>query len=295
MPGMDHEPHRNDQQQEGRTTAVKRRVRVRMNQYRMNNTHIVLLEELLRIVVAVNINLGDRIEDRGVLTATLDTSLKPGKNQLEPVPLFNFGNELIDRESSLHAGKQALDRSLVAIDIQETTNNLRRPDGVDALNVYLDELGKTILVQIQDQVVDKVETVTNNDKRELVGKFGLLEEVLDLLGVIVIALPANALDFANLSGTSSSLNVLEVHFLILAEVDNRAKIVIQALEAFVALKQFNEFDRAKNVRVLGGDLDDNLEILTNVNTQHLVEASHGLVCCEPAEVVGKPLFGKRKP
>jgi len=143
--------------------------------------------------------------------------------------------------------------------------------------------------------VDKVEAVTNNDKRELVGKFGLLEEVLDLLGVIVIALPANTLDFANLSGTRSSLNVLEVYFLILAEVDNRAKIVIQALEAFVALKQFNEFDRAKNVGILGGDLDDNLEILTNVNTQHLVEASHGLVCSEPAEVVGKPLFGKRKP
>lgn len=143
--------------------------------------------------------------------------------------------------------------------------------------------------------MNKVKTVANNDKGKLVGKLGLFEKVLDFFGVIVIALPTNALDLANLSSSGGSLNVLEIYFLILAEVDNRTKIVIQTLKTLVALKQFNESDRTENVRVLGRNLDDNLEILTDVNTQHLVEAGHGLVCSKPAEVVGEPLFGKCKP
>lgn len=113
-------------------------------------THVVVFEKLLGIVVTVDIDLGNRIEDRSILTAILNAGLKPGENQFEPVPLFNFGNELINRKSSLDAGKQVLDCSLVAIDVQEATNDLGRPDRVNALNVYLDELSKTVLVQIQN-------------------------------------------------------------------------------------------------------------------------------------------------
>jgi hypothetical protein len=145
MPDMGREPRRNGQPREDRTTAetlVREVITV------IRRTHVILLQKLLRVVVAVDIDLGNSIEYCCILTASLNAGFKPGEDQLQPVPLLNFGDKLIDRESALNAGKQALDGDFVAVNVQETTNNLRCPGGVDALNVYFDELGEAILVQI---------------------------------------------------------------------------------------------------------------------------------------------------
>lgn len=75
--------------------------------------------------------------------------------------------------------------------------------------------------------MDEIETVANNDQRQLVGQFCLLEKVLDFLRVVVVAFPANPLNFPNLASTRSSLNVLEMDFGILAEVYHRAEIVVE--------------------------------------------------------------------
>lgn len=72
----------------------------------------------------------------------------------------------------------------------------------------------------------EVETIADNEKGKLVDKLGLLEKVLDLLGVVEIALSANALDLTDLSSTSSGLNILEVDFGVLAEVDDRTEIIV---------------------------------------------------------------------
>lgn len=74
----------------------------------------------------------------------------------------------------------------------------------------------------------EVETIADNEKGKLVDKLGLLEKVLDLLGVVEIALSANALDLTDLSSTSSGLNILEVDFGVLAEVDDRTEIIVKA-------------------------------------------------------------------
>jgi len=39
--------------------------------------HIVLLKELFRVVVAIDVDLGDGVDDSRVLTACLNASLKP--------------------------------------------------------------------------------------------------------------------------------------------------------------------------------------------------------------------------
>jgi hypothetical protein len=75
--------------------------------------------------------------------------------------------------------------------------------------------------------VHKVETVADDDEGELVRELGLLEEVLDFLRVVEVALPADTLDLPNLTGAGRGLDVLEVDLRVLAEVDNRAKVVIE--------------------------------------------------------------------
>jgi len=88
------------------------------------------------------------------------------------------------------------------------------------LNIHLNEFGEAILVQVEDEVVDKVETITDNDEWELIGELGLLEEVLDLLQIIEVTFSANVFALTNLAGASGSLDVFKVNLRILTEVDN---------------------------------------------------------------------------
>ena len=60
---------------------------------------------------------------------------------------------------------------------------MRSADGIDPLNINLDELGQAILVQVENVVVDEVESVANNDQGELVSQFSLLEATT-LLGTL---------------------------------------------------------------------------------------------------------------
>lgn len=54
-----------------------------------------------------------------------------------------------------------------------------------------------------------------------------LEEVLDTLRIIAVALSADSLNLFDLAGLASSLNIFEVDFRILTEVYNRAQKVKQ--------------------------------------------------------------------
>ena len=94
--------------------------------------------------------------------------------------------------------------------------------------IYLDETGEPILVKVEHEVVDKIEAVADDDERELVCEFRLLEEVLDLLGIVVVRLATDTLDFADLASTCRCLDVLEVHFRVLTEVNNGAKVIVQS-------------------------------------------------------------------
>lgn len=65
------------------------------------------------------------------------------------------------------------------------------------------------------------------EKKEKSNKPTNLEEVLDTLGVVAVALTTDALHFLDLSSLAGSLNVLEMHILLLAEVHNGAQEVEQ--------------------------------------------------------------------
>lgn len=135
----------------------------------MKKAYVVFLEELFWVTVAVNVNLCHRIEDGSILAPGLDTSLQPREDQFKPIPMLDLINKLVDGEGPLDASEQAFDRCFVAINVKETTNNLRCSNGVDPLNVYLDEFDETVLVQIKDEIMNKVEAVADNNEWKLVG------------------------------------------------------------------------------------------------------------------------------
>ena len=98
------------------------------------------------------------------------------------------------------------------------------------MHVHLDELRQPILVQVQNEVVNKVESVADNDEWKLIRQLGLLKEVLDLLRVVIVALSTDTFYFSYLTSAACCLNVLEVYFGILAEIDNGAEIVVETCE-----------------------------------------------------------------
>jgi hypothetical protein len=63
-------------------------------------------------------------------------------------------------------------------------------------------------------------------------------------------------------------------------------LTFESLEGFKHLIQFH---RAQCVRVFGGNLNDDLEILANIDAKHLLHAGHRLFSCESAKVIDKPL------
>lgn len=148
---------------------------VSKNHWRRATTHVVLLEERLRVLVRVDEDLGEGVVKRGVLLPGGDSGLDPGEDELEPVPLLDLFNKLLDGERSRDGSEEVLDGSLVAVDIEQSSDDLRSSGRVDALDVGLDGGRETVLVEEKDEVVDEVEPVADDDEGELVRKLGLFK------------------------------------------------------------------------------------------------------------------------
>ena len=73
----------------------------------------------------------------------------------------------------------------------------------------------------------EIESITNDDEGKLVRELGFLEEILDFLGIVIVAFPTDSLHLPDLTSTRCSLYVLEMHFRIFTEIDNRAEIIIE--------------------------------------------------------------------
>ena len=68
--------------------------------------------------------------------------------------------------------------------------------------------------EVEDEVVDEVEAIADDDERELVGELGLLEEVLDALGIVAVALTADTLHLLDLSSLAGSLDTQDNNVMI---------------------------------------------------------------------------------
>jgi len=118
--------------------------------------------------------------------------------------------------------------------------------------------------------VHEAETITDCDERGAGPQLWLLR----FLRVVEVTLATDTLNFADPIGLRSvaAWTLLEVHLRILAQVDHGTKVIsmtlewgvnhgVQATKRKVELnplerfEHFNQLDRAKDIRILGGDLD----------------------------------------
>ena len=173
---------------------------------------------------------------------------------LQTVALLELSDKLFGGKVAANGGEKALDELIWAVNIQKTTDDGWETGWIDLLHVDLDVLLLIVLEQVHDKVANEVEAIADNDEWELVGQLDLLEEVLDNLRIVVLALTADALDFADLANLASSLDVLEVDLWILAVVDNRTEEGVETFVALEGLEQLRQGSSRQLLVVLGGNL-----------------------------------------
>jgi hypothetical protein len=173
---------------------------------------------------------------------------------LEAVALLDFIDEIVNHESSANAGNECLDQIIATINIEQAANNSGEAGWVDLLHVDLDVLALVVLVQVDHQIAHKVEAVAHDDEGQLVRQLGLLQEVLDTLGIEKLVLTADTLNLTELASLDGSLDVLEDDLGVLAEVDNGAKEVEETLEGLERLEEIDEGSGGQLLVVLGGNL-----------------------------------------
>ena len=94
-----------------------------------------------------------------------------------------------------------------------------------SLHIDFDVLHQIIAIEIENEIVHEVESIADDNQRELIGQFGFLEEVLHSLGIVAVRFAANTFDFFDLTRLACGLDVFEVNIRLLTEVDDRAKKV----------------------------------------------------------------------
>mmetsp|Transcript_38537 Transcript_38537/g.91014 ORF Transcript_38537/g.91014 Transcript_38537/m.91014 type:complete len:409 (+) Transcript_38537:2725-3951(+) len=225
--------------------------------------------------------------ERGVLDALLEARLEPREQEAQPVSLLARRHQRLHRAHPAHRHHEGADLVLLAPCVDQRAHHLRRAVRVDLLDIDLDELDHGLGIEVGGELLDHVVLVAHVDERAGVGELGLgLEVVLDLDGRVVLRLARDALQLLEVVlhhphlGTGD--NVLVVHVLILAEVDDGSEVVEQTLHALVLLEHPDEGRGGEELRVLGRDLDADLEVLAHV-LEHLLEQLHRPLRVEGAE------------
>lgn len=107
----------------------------------------------------------------------------------------------------------------------------------------------------------------------------------------MVALATDTLDFLKLTHGSRRLDVLEGDLLVLAEVNNATEVEVQTFCSAVFLEEVDDSGRPEEIRVLLCDVNHSLQILADVDLEHLVETLHGEVNGKAAKVIGQKLLG----
>ena len=56
--------------------------------------------------------------------------------------------------------------------------------GIDSLNINLNKIGESVLVQVENEIMNEVGAIVDDDEWKLIRELRLLEEILDFLWVL---------------------------------------------------------------------------------------------------------------
>mmetsp|Transcript_20370 Transcript_20370/g.72036 ORF Transcript_20370/g.72036 Transcript_20370/m.72036 type:complete len:1359 (-) Transcript_20370:1324-5400(-) len=243
----------------------------------------VVREELLRVLVLHDVDLADGVVRVRVRRALRDALLQELLQQAQARARLDLLDERADGALRAHAGDERLDEVLVAVEVEQAADDLRRLGRRHLLHVHLDELLEAVGEEVRGELVHVAVAVAHVDERARVGQLGVEQERLDLLGVVHLRVAAHALHLLELVQLGRCHDVLVVHRGRLGRVHDGAQVVVEPIKGVVLLEQRDEALRHQVLRVLGGHLDDHLQVGADVHRQQLVQALQAVLRRHRAE------------
>ena len=125
--------------------------------------------------------------------------------------MFDLSNKIVSGKLSSNDHNKSFDDVRLTVNIQKTTNNLWQSRWIDFLDIDFNVFLKIVSVKMKNQVMNKVESITNNNKRKLISQFLFFEEILDFFWLVAVRLTADSLYFLNLVCLYCSFNVFEMN------------------------------------------------------------------------------------
>mmetsp|Transcript_9401 Transcript_9401/g.17147 ORF Transcript_9401/g.17147 Transcript_9401/m.17147 type:complete len:364 (-) Transcript_9401:2308-3399(-) len=160
---------------------------------------VVLEQEALRLLASssVDVDLGQTVVHLWVLALVRRLGFEPRLENDQSVDLFTFldefGDELGVVRRRPHGFEELLDELFRSVEVQKSADDRGGRLGVHALHIGLNELLELVLPHVFGQLVYISEPIADVDKRTRVSfDVGIQQEVLDLLGVVVLVHTANA-------------------------------------------------------------------------------------------------------
>jgi hypothetical protein len=230
---------------------------------------LIVDQEVLRVIVGVNDDLGEGIVKSGSLVSFLDTSIKPGFKGSEFISLLKFLNELLDRAIASDIVKNLLNVVLVTLEVDKGSQDLRSSVRVDLEEINFDEFVEVVLEEVFCQLIDETVDIAKVDEGSGIRKLNFLKEVLDLDGIVEFSLSDDSLDFSELVALSGSLDELEIEVGILRVGENIGEEEIDSVESSDTLEDLDDCSNVEFLEVGCGNSDNKLNILTRVSNEFL--------------------------
>lgn len=185
---------------------------------------LIVREEVLRVLIRVDLDLGERVVDRGDLVAFSDSAFKPVFEHSQLIALLEFLDErlvALRDELTTDLLEDDLDLSLLAFLVDESAEHDGSSLRVHLEEVDLDVVQEVVLIEVRRELFNELVDVTEEDEGLRVRETKSLEEILDLNRVVACRFFLDDLfDDSELVAFRRCFNVLEVNVLVFRRADD---------------------------------------------------------------------------
>ena len=226
---------------------------------------LIWLEELPRVLRGIDLDLGQSVMDLWDLVSLLHSLIEPVLQHAEFVSLLELLDGGLDGAQSSDVVQQLADVGFFGFEVNEGSQHLRGGLGVHFEDVDFDVFVEIVGEEVPGQLIHISVDIAQEDQRTRVWDSLLLEEVLDLLGIIaVLLLSDDSFEFLYLVAFSCCLNVLVINLLIVSGVDERSQEQEYSLEWTHWLKDLHQSRNGQSLIVLDCNAYNQLDILSVV-------------------------------
>jgi hypothetical protein len=120
------------------------------------------------------------------LVSFLDSSFNPAFQKPELVSLVEFSDQLVNRAVGSDVAEEAEDVFLVAFEVDKCSQDGGSAGRGKSEDIDFDVLGEVVLVEVFGEVVDETVHVAEEHEGLGVSELDVHEELLDLLGFVVL-------------------------------------------------------------------------------------------------------------